>query len=439
MNLAEYNQNLFTFIKRSPTQFHTVSEMVHELKKNNFIALDEQDKWELKKGKKYFVTRNGSSIVAFVMGVDTPAKSGIKIAGAHTDSPCLKVKPLPELKSDSMLRIGVEVYGGALLTTWFDRELNLAGKVTCIIQGHNKPEKLENFFINYNRPVAVIPSIAIHLERNSGTNKNINPQSHIQPVFLTGNIEKAPSFNKIIEEQIKKEYPNAVIKNILGFDLNFSDITKPCFLGLNNELISAPRLDNLISCHACLESITNLKTDNKHTSLIICSDNEETGSNTREGAKGSFLESVLFRISGSSENFFRAAARSLIISVDNAHAIHPSYMEKYDENHLCRINHGPVIKINASGKYTSNAETSAILKFLCKKAGIPFQIFVMRNDMPCGSTIGPYISSKTGIKAVDIGAPTLAMHSIRELTGNKDPLMIFNVLNEFFNFDKEFF
>ncbi len=484
MNQAEYNQGLFRFIKHSPTQFHAVSAMADELEKNGFTCLKEQDTWKLEKGGKYFAVRNGSSIIAFIMGMKAPADTGIRIAGAHTDSPCLKVKPHPELKDGSILRTGVEVYGGALLTTWFDRKLNLAGRVTCLEQQNDSSEIFKSFLINYNRPVAVIPSLAIHFERNSGTEKTVNPQLHIHPVFLLNssheadpdsrtdplkqskvlknkgdaaldsrvlhinsnkigevnsnkigedNIADSVSFNKILIKQIEKEYPNSAVKTVLGFDLNFSDIEPPCFAGLNNEFISSPRLDNLISCYACLKSIINA--DGSVTSLILCTDHEEIGSSTWAGARGNFFESILTRISITPEDIARTAASSIIISLDNAHAFHPSYGEKYDTNHLCQLNFGPVLKINASEKYASNSETSALFKFLCKKAGLDFQTFIMKNDIPCGSTIGPAISSQTGIRAVDMGAPTLAMHSIRELTGNKDPFMVFKVMEQLFSMD----
>ncbi len=431
MNESEYNKDLFKFINSSPTPFHLVSFMVKKLIKNSFIHLKEYDKWEIEKGKKYFVTRNGSSIIAFKMGLKSPWNTGIKMAGAHTDSPCLKLKPYPELESDSMTRLGVEVYGGALLTTWFDRKLNLAGKVTCLKEQIDAKRPLSNFLINYNRPVAVIPSLAIHLDRDANKNKSVNPQIHIPPLFMMDNNLNKKSFNQILLEQIKRQHPNALIKEVLGFDLSLSDIDPPCFTGLNNEFISSPRLDNLISCHACLKSLIN--NDNNSTSFIVCTDNEEIGSDTIVGAKGTFIKSILSRLSVTPENIARTADKSLMISLDNAHGIHPSYREKYDTNHLSELNHGPVLKINASGKYASDSETSGLFKILCKKADIPFQTFVMRSDMPCGSTIGPAISSKTGIKTVDIGAPTLAMHSIRELTGNKDPFMIFKVINKFFS------
>ena len=435
MNLTAYNEDLFRFIKNSPTEFHAVSAMAYEFEKNGFTALREKDAWKLEKGKKYFVTCNDSSIIAFIMGKKSPVDTGIKIIGAHTDSPCLKVKPHPKLQSDSMLRIGVEVYGGAILTTWFDRKLNLAGRVTYLEQQDNGNEILKNFLINFNRPVAVIPSLAVHFERNSSTDQAINPQLHIPPLFLLENKDNRTSFTKILVKQIMQEDSGVMAKDVLGFDMNFSDFEPPCFAGLNNEFISSPRLDNLISCHACLKSIENA--DSLSTSLIVCTDNEEIGSDTRSGARGSFLDSILSRISVTPENIARTAARSIIISMDNAHAVNPAYMEKYETNHICQLNKGPVLKINTSRKYASDSQSAAFFKYICKKAGVCFQTFVMRNDIPCGSTIGPAISSKTGIKAVDIGAPTLAMHSIRELTGNKDPFMLFKVAEQFFSSDDE--
>lgn len=430
---TQYNASLFRFIKKSPTQFHAVSNMAEKLDQNGFNQLKEENSWNLEKKNRYYVMRNNSSIIAFVMGENEPWETGIKIVGAHTDSPCLRIKPVPELKCNSMTSLSVEIYGGVLLNTWFDRGLNLAGRVTCLVQKKNVKENefLTSLLINFNGQVAVIPSLAIHLDREANKNKSVNPQFDVSPLFYLDGFSNKTSFKEILLGQAQKEYPDILIKKVFDFEMSFSNGEPPCYTGLNQEFILGPRLDNLLSCHAGLKSL--IAADTKNSSMLVCTDHEEVGSESIAGARGSFLTSILARISQTPERIGRTAAKSMMISWDNAHAVHPAHGERHDVNHLPKINKGPVLKINASLRYASNSESSAIFKFLCKKANTPLQTFVMRSDMPCGSTTGPLISSKTGIKTVDAGAPTLAMHSISELTGIYDPYMVFKVTSQLFS------
>ncbi len=353
------------------------------------------------------------------------------------DSPCLRVKPNPLLISESGVRIGVEVYGGALFNTWFDRDLNMAGRVTCKTCDQNGIENLESLLINFNRGVAVIPSLAIHLDREANKNRTVNPQTQLSPLFQLKTPNKAmeiDSFQQILLDRTKKEHPDIDIQELLDYEMVFID-NQPCALtGIDQEFISGPRLDNLLSCHAGATALSHA--EDQATSLLVLTDHEEVGSDTLAGAGGSFLESILYRIAGTRERLLRASAKSFFISCDNAHAVHPAHEYRHDPGHPVYLNKGPVIKINASQRYASDSESSALIRHLCHKEGLCPQTFVMRNDMPCGSTIGPAISSRTGIKTADIGVATLAMHGIREMTGNHDPAMLKKLLKGFFSMDR---
>lgn len=436
INVEKFNQDLFSFIDNSPTPFHGVEIIGEELKAKGFMHLDEGETWNLEANGSYYVTRNGSCLIAFIMGNTQPWESGIKLAGAHTDSPCLKVKPDPLYRQDNMLRLGCEVYGGTLFNTWFDRGLNLAGRVTCRSLEDGK-EKLANFLVNFNRPVAIIPSLAIHLDREANSNKTVNPEIHLPPVFSlydqTDGSGDKNSFTKILLDQISREHPTRNPVEVKAWELNFSDAQACSLGGIDNDLISAPRLDNLLSCFAAIKSFESA--DPCSTAMVVLTDNEEVGSDTRTGARGSFLESVLSRMTKTPERLAKTVTRSFMISCDNAHGVHPAFREKHEANHRPLLNLGPILKTNASQRYATNSESAAVFMEICRGADLYLQQFVMRSDLGCGSTIGPGISAKTGIRTVDVGAATLAMHSVREMTGKKDPYMMFKALNHYFSLD----
>ncbi|MFH1152787.1 MAG: M18 family aminopeptidase [Pseudomonadota bacterium] len=430
MDTQAYNENLFKFITESPTPFHAASWMESDLTKNGFIPVKETLDWNFEPGKRYVVTRNGSSLIAVVVGQGSIRETGIRMAGAHTDSPCLRVKPNPELTFEGMVRLGVEVYGGALLSTWFDRGLNLAGRVTFRTESPGNGPVLDTRLINFNRPVALVPSLAIHFDREAGTRKTVNPQIHMPPLFRTSGQGHLEPFQNTLMEQLALEYPGIQAQEILGFDLCVIDAQPPDFTGLNREFILAPRLDNLLSCHAAINAIRH--THDRCTSILILADHEEVGSETSSGARGSFLDHVLERLVPLAPDRFQTLARSFMISCDNAHAAHPGHPEAMDGNHLPRLNQGPVLKINASQRYASDSESAALFRHLCQRAGVPAQTFVVRSNMPCGSSIGPAIAARTGVRTVDCGCPTLGMHAIRETTGSHDPFMLYQALRLFF-------
>ncbi|SMC94136.1 aspartyl aminopeptidase [Desulfocicer vacuolatum DSM 3385] len=436
MDIKSYNKNLFNFLHTAASPFHAVANTAQILTQNGFTQLLETEPWKLEKASKYFVIRNHSALIAFYTGNLTPWETGIKLCGAHTDSPSLKLKPTPELLYNTMTRLGVEVYGGALLNTWFDRGLNLAGRLILRCRGKENNTHLTGGLINLNAPVAVIPSLPIHLDREANSKKSINAQTDLPPLFLTGAFSHPGAFNEALQKAGKKIAASGdKIEEIMGFDLFFSDIQPPFFTGLNQEIISAPRLDNLLSCHAAVQSLKFAR--GATPCVAILADHEEVGSKTPSGAEGTFVTDTLTRMIPDTEYRLRAFAKSFMVSLDNAHALHPAHDQRYDTAHACFLNRGPVLKTNAAMRYASDAVSCALFRQLCHGAGVPMQTFVMKSDMPCGSTIGPAISSATGIRTVDVGAPTMAMHAIRELTGNTDPHALFKVLKHWFTMDEE--
>ena len=416
---------LLDFLKNSPSPFHATQSMCAALQAAGYQALDERETWQLEPQGRYYVTRNDSSIIAIQLGHSDPVEHGIRMVGAHTDSPCLKVKPQPELSRHSYWQLGVEVYGGVLLSPWFDRDLSLAGRVT--FKHH---EQLQSRLIDFKQAIATIPSLAIHLNREANSGWTINPQTELPPVLAQLHGDERKDFRALLAEQLQREHGIADA-NILDYELCFYDSQPAALIGLNQDFIAGARLDNLLSCYAGLQAL--LSSDKQHTQVLVCTDHEEVGSNSACGADGPFLEQVLRRILGSEEDFVRCVQHSLLISADNAHGIHPNYADKHDGNHGPLLNRGPVIKINANQRYATNSETSSFFKLLCAAAQVPVQSFVTRTDLGCGSTIGPITASQLGIQTIDIGVPTFAMHSIRELAGSQDLAYLIKVLQVFYN------
>ncbi|MFT4721346.1 MAG: aspartyl aminopeptidase [Candidatus Azotimanducaceae bacterium] len=424
MNNKTFNAELLNYLDQSPSPFHAVSSLNTELLANGFTQLHERDSWQLTPGK-YFVTRNDSSIIAFVMGKQSLLDTGMRIVGAHTDSPCLKVKPNPENRLNGYLNLGVEVYGGVLLNPWFDRDLSLAGRVT-----YQAPDDtLHSININFQRAIGTIPSLAIHLDREANTERKINPQTDIPPLLMQA--DETQTFDDLLSTQIETQHKSIKIKRVMTYELSFYDINGAAFSGFNQEFIASARLDNLLSCYTAIKGL--LEADADLTSLVVCSDHEEVGSVSAEGADGSFLKDVINRMLPDPIERQRAINRSLLISTDNAHGVHPNYADKHDANHGPILNKGPVIKVNANQRYATNSETAAYFAALCDRLNVPRQTFVTRTDMGCGSTIGPVTAKALGIKTLDVGVPTFAMHSIRELAGTEDPHYLYRVLCGFFS------
>ena len=429
MELNAYNESLFSFLAASPSPYHAVANMKRVLLDRGFTPLVETAPWRLESGRGYVVTRDGAALVAFILGKDETAGDGFRMAAAHTDSPALKLKPLPEYRSGAYRQLGVEVYGGALLAPWFDRSLSLAGRVTCRLADGG----LGVYLIDFDRPLLVLPSLAIHLDREANKSATLNQQQHLPPILGLHEEGAEDDFVHLLLQQLAKEHPGTVFSEVLACDLFCYDHQSPLTAGARGELISAPRLDNLLSCHAGLMALQSAGRD-KNT-LLFCANHEEIGSTSTSGANGSLLEAILERLLPEVEARRIALRRSFLISADNAHATHPNHADKADPRHEIHLNRGPVIKYNASQRYATEAPSAAVLKAICREAGITPQEFVMRSDLPCGSTIGPMTAARLGTMTVDIGAATLAMHSIREVTGLRDPYLLFSTLCRFFASD----
>ena len=424
MNQSQLNQGLLAFLKASPTPFHAVKSMAETLISNGFVRLYEKDEWHLQSAGRYFVTRNDSSIIAFQYGQGEPISSGVRMLGAHTDSPCLKVKPQPDINKLGFHQLGMEKYGGMLLNPWFDRDLSMAGRVTYV----NDSAEVCSTLVDFQRAVASVPSLAIHLDRKANENRSVNVQTDM-PVLLglLGESGEATDFRELLREQLIQQGDK--VKQVLDFEIYCYDTQAPALIGLREEFIASARLDNLLSCYVGLQAL--LDSDGKLPALLICTDHEEVGSGSVAGAQGTFLNAVLQRFCNNRIQLSQIAAQSMMISVDNAHGLHPNFADRHDNNHGPKINRGPVIKINASQRYASNSETSAVFRHLCQQQGIPVQSFVVRSDMGCGSTIGPIAATETGVRTLDIGVPSFAMHSIREMAGADDPHYLYSALKAF--------
>lgn len=412
--LEEFNEGLLNFIGASPTPFHATANVAAQLQQAGFQALHLDQPWDLQPGSRYYCTRNGSSLVAFVYGREPLLETGIRMVGAHTDSPCLKVKPKPELWQQGYLQLAVEVYGGVLLNPWFDRDLSLAGRVTF-----STPDRqLASCLLDFSRPVAVIPSLAIHLDRDVNNSRSINAQKDIPPLVAMAAGDEKVAFRDLLLTRMKEEHPDLGVDRILDYELSFYDSQRPAIVGLNREFIASARLDNLASCYLGLQAMR--EAGDRFSTMLICNDHEEVGSQSAAGAQGPLVKDILGRLIPDNEQRARTLERSLLISADNAHGVHPNYPDRHDSNHGPVLNRGPVIKVNANQRYATTSESSALFQQVCAEAGVPVQYFVSRNDMPCGSTIGPLTATALGVSTLDVGVPTFAMHSIRELAGTAD-------------------
>jgi len=420
MQKQDFNDGLLGFLDASPTPFHATQNMSAMFENAGFEKLKEVEKWELKAGGRYFLTRNDSSVIAFTYPKEN---KNYVMVGAHTDSPNLKLKPNPVIKEHGVVKFGVEPYGGLLLTPWFDRDLSLAGRVSFLdMQG-----SLQDILINVNKSIATIPSLAIHLDNKANKDKTVNKQTDVCPVLTTND---AFDFDSFLRWQLDRlGHPD--VKEIYASELSFYDTQKAAFVGLYDDFISSARLDNLLSCYVGMLSICSV--DASKPMLFIASDHEEVGSESTSGAGGSFLENTLKRMFSDYDEYMNMTRTSIMISADNAHAIHPNFPTKHDSKHTPFINKGVVIKVNANQRYASNSTTISKFMDSAKSINEPLQHFVTRSDMGCGSTIGPITATRLGIETIDVGLPTLGMHSIRELAGCEDAHSLYKILVAFKN------
>ncbi|MBS4536565.1 M18 family aminopeptidase [Clostridium sp. D2Q-14] len=425
-----FAKNLLDFIYDSPTQFHTVEKVKSILLEKGFSELKLNERWNIEKGKKYFTTKNDSALVAFKAGSGDIEAEGFKIIGAHTDAPTFRIKPNPEMiEGNAYLRLNTEVYGGPILNTWLDRPLSIAGRVTIKSDNILKPKSK---LLNINRPVLVIPNLAIHMNKEVNKGIELNKQKHTLPLvsLINEEFEKDNYLINIIADEL-----NINSENIIDFDLFLYEYNKGNIIGMNDEFISTGKLDDLAMVHAGINALIESPIT-KGTNVMVCFDNEEIGSRTKQGAASPMLKDILERIvlayNKDRESFMMSLYNSFIISADMAHALHPNYLEKHDPTNKPVLDGGPVIKINANQSYTTDCDSGAVYEIICKNAGIPYQKFVNRSDERGGSTIGPISSSQLDIRSIDIGGPMLGMHSIRELCSVKDHYYMKKSFDEFY-------
>ena len=415
MNKNDFNEGLLGFLDASATPFHATQNMSMMFENAGFMKLEEESKWELEEGSKYYVTRNDSSIIAFTY----PKKSkNYLMVGAHTDSPNLKLKPNPVVKENGAVKLGVEPYGGVLLNPWFDRDLSLAGRISYL----NTSSEIKEVLIDAKKALAIIPSLAIHLDETANKDRTINMQTDISPILTTSDDF---DFDEFLNWQLAR-HDVLDVKEVYASELSFYDVQKAAYVGLSDDFIASARLDNLLSCYVGMLSICSV--DASRPMLFIASDHEEVGSESASGASGSFLENTLRRMFVDYDEYMQMIRTSLMISADNAHAIHPNFPSKHDSNHAPHINKGCVVKVNSNQRYASNSKTISRFMNVASELGEPIQQFVTRSDMGCGSTIGPITATRLGIDTLDVGLPTFAMHSIRELAGRDDAHSLYKII-----------
>jgi aspartyl aminopeptidase len=427
------------FMNQALTPFHAVQTVAEMLQKAGFSQLDEGKVWpDMIPGGKYYLTRNGSSIVAFSVGGKFDPGCGVKIVGAHTDSPNFLLKPHTKSTSANYQRVAVQCYGGGLWHSWFDRDLTVAGRVVVL------REHLEEKVIKIDKPIMRIPNLAIHLtSAKEREGFSPNKETHLIPVICTEIAQKVAELDGT--ESVNSTQCTALMKaianeagckpeEIVDFDLSVIDTQPAAIGGVYDEFIFSPRLDNLISCYCAIKALVDADAleDDSMVRMVCLFDHEECGSSSPQGAAGSLVPDIIEHLVSNKALRATLVANSFFLSVDGAHGCHPNYTDKHEGAHRPALHEGPVIKYNANVRYATNGLTAAVVKHLAKKANVPVQEFVVRNDSPCGSTIGPILSTLSGIKAADIGNPMISMHSVREMCGTLDIYYLTKLIESFF-------
>ena len=428
--MVTYTEKLLRFIDASPVNFLAVRNVCNTLLDNGFVQLHADE--ALKDlPDKFFITKNNSAVFAFHLGRQSMADAGVRVIAAHSDSPTFRIKPNAEMVGEGgLLRLNTEAYGGAILNTWFDRPLSLAGRVILRSSDALNPQTR---LLNIKRPLLVIPNLAIHFNRQVNDGVKLSKQKDMLPIlgYVNDRLEADGLLVRLIanELQIEKE-------QIIDFDLYLYDTTPACLVGLNNEFISSGRLDDLSMVHAGMEAMIAESAKPEATKVLAIFDNEETGSGTKQGAGSNFLMSLIQRIvlaqGGSLDDYYRSVEKAFMVSADNAHGFHPNYAEKYDPTNHALLGGGPVIKINAAQKYATDAMSAAVFQQICERAGVPCQRFVNSSDIAGGSTLGNILTSSIAINGVDMGNPVLAMHSVRELASAADHENCIKAFTEFY-------
>ncbi|MFP1625919.1 M18 family aminopeptidase [Streptomyces sp. 5K101] len=417
-----HTDDLMSFLTAAPSPYHAVAEAAERLEKAGFRHLLETDSWDGAAGGRYVL--RGGALIAWYVPEGAAPHTPFRIVGAHTDSPNLRVKPLPDTGSHGWRQVAVEIYGGTLLNTWLDRDLGLAGRLTLRDGSHR--------LVNIDRPLLRVPQLAVHLDRSVNTDGlKLDRQRHMQPVWGLGDVGEGDLIRFLEQESGIDE------GDVTGWDLMVHAIEPPAYLGRDRELLAGPRMDNLLSVHAGTAALTAVAASGELPCIPVLAafDHEENGSQSDTGAEGPLLGSVLERSvysrGGSLEDRARAFAGTICLSSDTGHAVHPNYGERHDPTHHPRANGGPILKVNVNQRYATDGSGRAVFAAACEKAGVPWQTFVSNNAMPCGTTIGPITAARHGIATVDIGVAILSMHSARELCGADDPYLLANALVAF--------
>ncbi|WP_326811131.1 M18 family aminopeptidase [Streptomyces scopuliridis] len=420
-----HTDDLISFLTASPSPYHAVANAAERLEKAGFRQLRETDAWDGSAGGR-FVLRGGA-IVAWFVPEGADPHTPFRIVGAHTDSPNLRVKPLPDTGSYGWRQIAVEIYGGTLLNTWLDRDLGLAGRITLRDGSHR--------LVNVDRALLRVPQLAVHLDRSVNTDGlKLDRQRHMQPIWGLGDPQEGDLIRFVAQEA------GVDAADITGWDLMPHAIEAPSYLGRDRELLAGPRMDNLLSVHAGTAALAAVATSAAaeplpYIPVLAAFDHEENGSQSDTGADGPLLGNVLERSvlarGGTYEDRARAFAGTVCLSSDTGHAVHPNYSDRHDPTHHPRANGGPILKVNVNMRYATDGSGRAVFAAACEKAGVPWQSFVSNNSMPCGTTIGPITAARHGIQTVDIGVAILSMHSARELCGADDPYLLANALVAF--------
>lgn len=422
---------LMNFLDSSVCNFFAVDTLCQILVEEGFIYLDPKKRWELVPGGKYFITKNDSALFAFIVGEGTAA-DGYKIISAHSDSPGFRIKPNCEMLCDgNIVKLNTEVYGGPILYTWFDRPLSIAGRV--IVRGNN-PLTPETRLVKWEQSLLTIPHLAIHFNRSVNDGNPLSKQKDMLPVL--GKIDDKSMVKNLVLNMVAEKL-EVDEDDILDYDLSLYDTTKATVVGLNNDFISSGRLDDLSMVHAAVNALLASEEGQKMTKVMAIFDNEETGSGTKQGAASPVLMNLLKRINcqlgGDEEDYLRAIDNSFMISADNAHGVHPNYVEKQDPTNHPVLGGGPVIKINANCKYMTDADSAAVFKTICEKVGVPCQYFVNHSDVAGGSTLGNILTAQIDLRGVDMGAALWAMHSVRETASVRDHLYTIKAFTAFYD------
>ena len=425
--------DLLSFLDQSPVNFLAVRTITEQLEAHGFQRIDPNMPLpEMEAGGQYYVTKNDSSAYAFRLGDATLADAGFRLICAHCDSPTFRIKPKAEMKCEGgLVKLNTEVYGGPIMSTWMDRPLSLAGRI--ILRGKDALHPVTRL-LHIKRPLLVIPNLAIHFNRQVNDGVKLSKQKDMLPILgiINEEMESNNILLRIIAEELKTD-----ISEVLDFDLYLYDATPACKVGLHDEFVSSGRLDDLSMVHAGLEALIQTNKTPKTTQVLAIFDNEETGSQTKQGAGSPFLSCMLQRIvmaqGGNADDFFRAIEQAFMVSADNAHAWHPNYSEKYDPTNHPQMGGGPVIKINAAQKYATDAASAAVFAEVCRKAGVPCQYFVNHSDVAGGSTLGKILASSLPLRGVDMGNPIWAMHSCRETGSLADHDYCIRAFTEFFS------